>query len=100
MKARHLIWSSDEKKRGRICARMIHTDVKSLRENEFADPVKENMARVRLFAWLRRADQVFPQNNNSNDDSYDIRDLLPTGFFDSSMHLGEAGLPSCLLQTG
>ena len=92
MKASDLVWSAEEKKRGRICSRMIHTDMKSLRESDFVDPERENMARVRLFGWLRRADQVFTHNN-------DLNELLPSGFFDSDIHV-ESGLPSRLFQTG
>lgn len=91
MKASDLVWSPDEKKRGRICSRMIHTDMKSLRESDFIDPERENMARVRLFGWLRQADQVFSENNPN--------ELLPSGFLDSDVHV-ESGLPSRLFQTG
>lgn len=91
MKGNDVIWSADEKKRGSISSRMIHTDIKSLKEAHYNDAEHERIARVRIFAWMRRADEVLSNDN--------VNELLPEGFndFDSC---SEFGLPTKLLQKG
>jgi hypothetical protein len=94
LRATDVVWSSDVKKRGAISGRMIHTDVKSLRESDFNDPERENLARIRIFAWLRRVDEI-----NFDTSFFDVSEnILPEGFYESLEN--NYGLPTRLVQTG
>ena len=75
---------------------MIYTDVKSLRENDFNATERENLARVRIYAWLRRADEI---SISSESPPKNLYDLLPDNFGEPSMK-AENGLPSKLIQIG
>lgn len=96
LKASDVIWSADKKKCGPISCRMIYTDVKSLRENDFNATERENLARVRIYAWLRRADEI---SISSESPPKNLYDLLPDNFGEPSMK-AENGLPSKLIQIG
>ena len=53
-----VIWSDEEDKRGCISAKKVYTDVKSLKAGEFEDPERQNLARIKMFAWMGSIDEL------------------------------------------
>ncbi len=89
LRASNLIWSTDARKRGKICGKLIYTDIKSIREADFDKPETENIARVRIYPWLGGFDET----------GYLFEpETIPTGF--DVLETNDFGLPIKLFYRG
>ena len=85
IRACDVIWSNNVQERGAICSKMTYMNVKALHSK-----VSENIARVRVFAWLgltEETDCIFPELAEDYKEASDFineQNNLPTMlFFDS-----------------
>lgn len=97
IRSEDVIWSPVAKKRGSICAKMIYTDVKSLNSADFDNPERENIARIRIFSWIR---SIHECNLTSNERNLEREEFLPHGFQLSKSYMNEFQLPTKLFYTG
>lgn len=58
MICKDVVWSDEEDKCGCISAKKVYTDVKSLKTVDFEDPERQNLARIKMFAWMGTIDEV------------------------------------------
>jgi hypothetical protein len=75
--ANDLIWSDESSKRGRLSAKMVYVDVKSLNAADGDDLIKQNVARVKIYLWLgyeKEKEQIFKNSDSmlSCENDYDI----------------------------
>lgn len=70
---------------------MIYTDIKSLKQTDFDDPERENIARIRIFMWF----------GLSNETEHIFKDESALKNFEySSDFINELSLPKQVYYTG
>lgn len=84
LKCNDVVWSPEEDKRGCISAKKVYTNVKSLKAADFDEPERQNLARIRLFAWMGTNDEV---------DSVLSEKISSSNYEFNGSELNELGLP-------
>jgi hypothetical protein len=80
-KCSDVVWSQDEHKRGCVSGKMLNTDVKSLKVNDFDNPETKDIARIKVFTWMGALDEVDAvlkeriKSCNLEYDEQDVNDL-------------------------